>query len=97
MKLIEIIKKIHEIPENTFIYARRPWNRDAESKLVPFPDDLQIPQSVLAEGFEYFLEVSTAREILEDFLEKKRSLEQVTDFVIYYAENDAFPEWAYTL
>ncbi len=96
MKLIEIIEKIHETPEDTFICVRRPWNRNAESKLVPFPDDLRIPQAVLAEGFEYFLEVSTAREILEVFLERRPSLEQIADFIIYYAENDAFPEWAYT-
>jgi len=96
MKLIEIIEKIHETSEDTYICVRRPWTRDAESTLVPFPDDLRIPHAVLAEGFEYFLEVSTAREILEGFLERRPSLEQITDFIIYYAENDAFPEWAYT-
>lgn len=91
MKLIEIVSKLNDLPKETFICVRRPWNYDAESMLVPFPDDLCIPKEVKAQGYEYFLEVSTAREILEGFLSSKPSLEQITDFVIFYAENDAFP------
>ena len=94
MKLIEVVEQLHELPESTFICARRPWTRYAESKLVPFTEDLRVPQEVLAEGFDYFLEVSTAREILEGFLEKDPSLERITEFLIYYAEYDAFPDWA---
>ena len=97
MKLIEIVSKLNDPPEETFICVRRPWNHNAESVLVPFNDDLSIPQEVKSQGYEYFLEVTTAREILDAFLDKKPSLEQVTDFIIYYAENDAFPEWAFNL
>lgn len=93
MTLIEVIAKLHELPEETFICARRPWRHDADAMLVPFTDDLRIPQEVKAQGYEYFLEVSTAREILEGFIQSKPSLIQIADFVIYYAENDAFPEW----
>jgi len=45
-------------------------------------------------GFEYFLEVSTANEILEPFLVANPTPLQIFDFVLYYAENDAFPDWA---
>jgi len=91
MKLIDVVSKLNELPEETFICVRRPWSHDAESVLVPFPDDLCIPKEVKDQGYEYFLGVSTALEILEGFLDSKPSLEQITDFVIYYAENDAFP------
>lgn len=94
MRLIDVISRLAELPEETFICVRRPWSREAEAVLVPFPDDLRIPEEVKAEGFEYFLEVFTATEILEGFIDLKPSLEQIADFVIYYAENDAFPEWA---
>ncbi len=94
MKLIDVMSQLDVLPDETYICVRRPWDHEAESLLVPYPEDLRIPADVLAQGFEYFLEVSTAREVLEGFLERKPTLEQVTDFVTYYAEYDAFPEWA---
>jgi len=92
MNLHQVISQLAELPEDTFICAKRPWTPDSEVRLVPYPDDLRIPDEVRAEGFEYFLEVTTALEILEGFLDHAPSPEQVTSFVIYYAENDAFPE-----
>jgi hypothetical protein len=92
MNLHEAIAQLSALPEATFICARRPWSPASEVRLVPFPDDLRIPDYVKAEGLEYFLEVSTALEILEGFLEQQPTPEQITRFVIYYAENDAFPE-----
>lgn len=94
MKLLDAIAKLDELPDETFICARRPWSHDSEIKLIPFPEDLRIPEDVKAQGYEYFLEVSTAKEILEGFLERKPSLDQIVDFVIYYAEYDAYPEWS---
>lgn len=94
MRLQDVITRLSELPEEMFICARRPWTRDSDAKLVPFTLDLRIPESVKADGFEYFLEVSTALEILAGFIERKPTREQITDFVIYYAENDAYPEWS---
>jgi hypothetical protein len=94
MNLHDAIAQLSALPESTFICAQRPWSHASEVRLVPFPDDLRIPDAVKAEGFEYFLEVSTALEILEGFLAQKPTPEQITSFVIYYAENDAFPEEA---
>jgi hypothetical protein len=92
MTLFEIIGKLDELPEETYICARRPWRPDADALLVPFPEDLRIPQEMKAQGYEYFLEVSTACEILEGFIQSKPTPIQVADFIIYYAGNDAFPE-----
>lgn len=91
MKLIDVISQLDALPDDTYICVRRPWSREAESLLVPYPEDLRIPAEVLTQGFEYFLEVSTACEVLEGF-KRKPTLEQATDIVIYYAEYDAFPE-----
>jgi len=92
MNLHEAIAHLSAVPEATFICAQRPWSPASEVRLIPFPEDLRIPDAVKAEGFEYFLEVSTALEILEGFLAQKPTPAQVTRLVIYYAENDAFPE-----
>jgi hypothetical protein len=92
MTLEEVISQLHQIAEKTFICARRPWNHTSDVALVPFSDDLRVPDAIKAEGYEYFLEVSTAKEILEGFIQRNPTLRQTTDFVIYYAENDAFPQ-----
>jgi len=94
MKLIDIASKLDEISTDTFICAKRPWNKKSETLLVPFTDDFCIPQDVKDKGFEYFLEIDTVNEILEGFIDRLSTTEKVCDFIIYYAENDAFPEWA---
>lgn len=94
MKLSEVINQLSTLPTETYICVRRPWSHDSEAVLVPFPPDLRIPTQVHESGFEYFLEVETAIEILERFLAVSPTPSQVFDFVLYYAENDAFPDWA---
>jgi hypothetical protein len=94
MQLIEAISKLDQLPDETFICVRQPWGRHADTLLVPYSEDLDIPPEVLSQGFVYFLEVHVAREILDGFLEREPSLEQITDLILFYAENDAFPEWA---
>ena len=47
------------------------------------------------DGYEYFLEDSVLREILEMPEAQTLSEEAKVDLVIYYAENDAYPSWVY--
>lgn len=93
MILEEVISQLNQLSDETFMCVRRPWSFESDVALVPFPHDLRIPESVKSEGYEYFLEVSTAKEILEGFIERKPTLRQTTDFIIHYAEHDAFPQW----
>jgi hypothetical protein len=46
-------------------------------------------------GFEYFLEVYLANELLESFGSKCRSVAERRDLIIHYAENDAYPDWIF--
>ena len=94
MKLSEVIVNLASHPEETFICVRRPWIPKADAVLVPFTPGFRIPETVKVQGFEYFLEVSIANEIIEDYLKQSPSTEKVVAFVIHYAEHDAFPEWA---
>lgn len=94
MKLVEVIDQLNTLPSETFICVRRPWDRASDAVLVPFPPDFRIPAEVKMSGFEYFLEVSTANEILAPLLKVNVTPSQVFDFILYYAENDAFPDWA---
>ena len=95
MRLIEAIAARDTIAKETFLCVRKPWGHDAEAILVPFTNDLSIPQHIKAQGYEYFLGFTTMNEILEGFDSANRSLEWVTDFLTYYAQYDAYPDWAY--
>ncbi|WP_457332336.1 hypothetical protein [Rhizobacter sp. P5_C2] len=92
MRLAEIIANLEAADDSLCIVARRPWTPDAEAKLIALTDDYRVPQDVLADRYEYFLEVNVAREeVLMDRL--RLSPEQRVAACIYYAEYDAYPEW----
>jgi len=92
MSLAEIIARLDAVDDTYCIVARRPWTADAEAKLIALTDDYRVPADVLADRYEYFLEVSVAR---EDVIGDLRTLspEQRVEACIFYAEHDAYPEW----
>ncbi len=92
MILVDLLSNIKEQPDDCFVGVRRPWTPSSEAVLVPIPPDMRFPAEARAQGFEYFLEVSIINEILADFSNSEPSAGQRAAFVIYYAENDAFPE-----
>ena len=81
----------------TPIFARQPWSADSEAELVTLDEDGRVPSGIKsdleARGIEYFLEVDIAREILVPYPGmKSRTAQQVFEFIVYYAEYDAFPD-----
>lgn len=93
MKLSEIIADIECLNDELCIVAKRPWTADAESQLVRLTEDFKIPGASLSEGYEYFLEVSVALDDVLDEIGPRLTPEQRVEAVIFYAENDAYPEW----
>ena len=92
MKLADIVAGMETSDDSLCIVAKRPWTGRSEAKLVRLTEDFRIPQEARSAGYEYFLEVSIARdEVLSGPV--VLSDEQRVAAVIYYAENDAFPEW----
>jgi len=92
MKLRDVVDDLPVLDEALCIVAKRPWSPACEVQVVPFTPEYRVPQSVLDSGYEYFLEVGTARDdVLKgmDFLSPEESVE----VLLYYAEHDAFPEW----
>jgi hypothetical protein len=92
MNLAEIVSMLESADDSLCIVAKRPWVGESEAKLVSFTEDYRIPTEALFEGYEYFLEVSTAR---DDVLSGPVPLSDAQRLaaVIYYAEHDACPEW----
>ncbi|MFN4117268.1 hypothetical protein [Acidovorax sp.] len=92
MQLTQIIASLNSFDDELCIVARRPWTAEAEARLVPLGDDGRIPAAALAEGYEYFLEVGVAiDEVIGEL--QGLSAEQRVALCIFYAENDAYPEW----
>jgi hypothetical protein len=94
MKLIDAIRRIDEADGMT-ICARRPWRADSEACLAAVAPMSKIPEQISEDGYEYFLEVSILREVLEMPEAEKVSEEEKVNLAIYYAENDAYPAWIY--
>lgn len=92
MKLIDAIQDIGRADGMT-ICARRPWRADSDACLVSVAPMSKIPEQTIDDGYEYFLEGSVLREILEMPEVETVSKERKVDVAIYYAENDAYPPW----
>ncbi|MBZ0237962.1 MAG: hypothetical protein K8M05_36960 [Deltaproteobacteria bacterium] len=93
MKLVEAIEKLSELDDDATICVRRPWTGDSECTVVAF--DGKLPEHIEAAGFDYFLEVDIALEVLEVFGDREPTLDQKLQLIIFYAENDAFPDWVH--
>lgn len=93
MNLASIIANLESADNTLTIVAKRPWTANSDARLVSLTDEYRIPNDVLQEGFEYFLEVSIARDEALGELAGRLSPAQRVAAMVYYAENDAYPDW----
>lgn len=93
MRLSEVVADLESIDDTFCIVAKRPWSEDSEAQVVRLKDDFRVPEEALSGGYEYFLEVSVARDEALGGLGSQLSAEQRLEAIIFYAENDAYPEW----
>jgi hypothetical protein len=95
-RLVEIVDSLEMLDVEHCIFARKPWSTDTFATVGPLIDDFRVPAEVADEGFEYFLEVHVATEILEVFGTRQPNLQERRNLILYYAENDAYPDWVYS-
>jgi len=95
MTLEEAIRQLDTFDEYHMICVRRPWSPSAECVVVAPAENLAQPAHVREAGFEYFLEVFVAHEVLGVFGKKPPTLEEKIRLLIHYADYDAYPEWVY--
>ena len=104
MNLKQAIEAIDELSEEATLFAERmdgEFQPESEVVLVNIGED-EPNRSVKeiahekAPGKEYFLEVFIIKEILEGWSDNHSgempSIQAALESVIYYAENDAYPE-----
>ena len=93
MNLQEAILKLESFSDDLCIVAKRPWTPNSECELIELTAEYAVPASVKARGFEYFLEIFVANYEVLNRSKIELSPKQKVEAVIFYAENDAFPEW----
>ena len=99
MTIKEIISKAEELNEDSVIYAKRQDGKflsSSEAVLLDLTDEeIEVPTQVIANkycpGFEYFLEISLVKEIIEDLQDSDeyKPLDKQVERIIHYAEFDA--------
>lgn len=95
VKLQDILDQVTELGEDQVIFARRPWTLDSEAEIGELDDDSRVPQSVARRGLDYFLEAPVAWEVLEVFEQREATPTERRALLLFYAENDAYPDWAF--
>jgi hypothetical protein len=96
MKLGDAVEGLWNLHEDAVLCVKRPWTRDAECLIVDLDEQMKVPQEVRAAGFEYLLGVHVAREVLGVFRGREPTTDEKICLLIFYAENDAYPDWVYS-
>ncbi len=95
IKLVEVLDSLDDLDEASCVFARKPWGLDALATIGSLTDDFRVPAKIANEGFEYFLEIHVAKELLEVLEDREPTLQERRHLLLYYAENDAFPDWVF--
>lgn len=95
MTLGEILERFELLSDDDVIFAEKPWSPSARAEVGRLDSEHKVPGSVRSSGLSYFLEVITAKEALEVFGDKPPTAEERSALLLFYAENDAFPDWVF--
>jgi hypothetical protein len=92
MTLLEAVRDLDILDEESTIYASEPWTKDSIAIVDYEPAAGGLPIEAERLGLQYFLEVSIARDFIEDWAASSDAgamLEQQCARLIVYAITDA--------
>ena len=92
LRLGDLVQTLPELDVEHTIYARAPWSENSEAIVAAENADGRPPGAAVQAGLQYFLEVSVAREFIEDWsasLTGRATTSATVQRLIKYAENDA--------
>ena len=92
MTLEKILTALTNLDEFDVLYAERPWTPASNACVVRYTPDETVVRKISDSSLEYFLEASLIRDISSQVKRSGLSTSDVIRIIIYYAENDAFPE-----
>jgi hypothetical protein len=93
MKLLDAIFLVSQMPEASCVCCKRPFHQSSEALIVSLTPEYRVPEEVIEQGFEYFLEKEGIEELLHAAEEKLKSREAKVELIAHYAEHDAIPSW----
>ncbi|WP_438006870.1 hypothetical protein WME89_51415 [Sorangium sp. So ce321] len=89
-KLLDLIAEIDQLDREDVICAKPEWRPKSEARVFRPTEDYRVPDEAKTLGYEYFLEVDTIRQILEEFRERPdASINEKCERIIHYATYDA--------
>lgn len=94
--LEQALDDIDRLTDDDVIFARKPWTVASEAIIGKLDDNFRVPETLSNQGFAYFLEATTAKEVLSVFGSRQRTGQERRALLLFYATHDAYPEWAYT-
>jgi hypothetical protein len=88
---MELTQKLYFQDSEKTIYAKKPWLPESEVEIRVEPQDCLVPDDLEKKGYQYFLEVFIAQEIITNLslVYPPYTLEKRCEKLINYAENDA--------
>ncbi|QSX76373.1 hypothetical protein HIV01_007830 [Lysobacter arenosi] len=96
MNLLEAIDKLLDCDGDEVLFAKRPWSEMSEAMIISLEPEQPISTEIKSAGYDYFLEAVIAKEIVEG-LGSEGTPDRQRSLLIYYAENDAYPDWFFVL
>lgn len=94
MKLDEAIEDmIRKSDVNNVVFAKKPWGFESEAIIGALDINDRVPQDIKDAGYEYFLEGEIINDLIQAIASKSFGSLKLIEFIIFYAENDAYPEW----
>lgn len=95
MNLAEALDQVEDLDDDLVIFAKEPWSLHTDAMVDLLDDEFRPPQKIIDLGFSYFLEIAVAKEVLGVFGDRETTPEERSSLLMYYAENDAYPDWVY--
>lgn len=93
LALIELVRSLYLYDPDDTVYAKKPWNVDSICILDSTPVHSPSPESLVNQGYEYFLEVRSMIELVLQSVKYSLNLDQLVRLIVHYAENDSYPDW----
>ncbi|WP_437718487.1 hypothetical protein WMF45_19885 [Sorangium sp. So ce448] len=88
--LLDLIAKIGQMDREDVIFVKPEWRPDSEASAFRLTEDYRVPDEARVLGYEYFLEVDTIQQILEEFRGRPdATLNEKCQRIIHYAMYDA--------
>jgi hypothetical protein len=63
----QALDQVHLLDDELVVFAKKPWSAASEALIAPLDHDLRVPKSIADQGFQYFIDVPVAKEVLGVF------------------------------